>query len=319
MVKIGPLRNTKAYLKAGALALLVSASTCIKRPALTKDIVEFSHPQAAKLIQKLEAGDRHSATIYLDEAAERLITKKQMKEYRKVPQRILDTLKTLPDTMEVYYQVYKGKADSYIQKQLQKADSLLTVGHGNTGRGYITLAGEKKAYEGDYISQYAADSLFNNALNQKDSILRANISKKAYKKLKNHEKDATLSYLYNVNETLLSKHNDSRTIPESFFECLENGDRALAQAKFNVMPSSKAVKTGLAKRNLIQMLVFGNGKIYKNEHAQENLHNMLDIIDKKVDSKRRLEEIFDIVKAYGVNEKNLEKTKQEIAEYLSSK
>ena len=62
-----------------------------------------------------------------------------------------------------------------------------------------------------------------------------------------------------------------------------------------------------------------NGKIYKNEHAQENLHNMLDIIDKKVDSKRRLEEIFDIVKAYGVNEKNLEKTKQEIAEYLSSK
>ena len=151
MVKIGPLRNTKAYLKAGALALLVSASTCIKRPALTKDIVEFSHPQAAKLIQKLEAGDRHSATIYLDEAAERLITKKQMKEYRKVPQRILDTLKTLPDTMEVYYQVYKGKADSYIQKQLKKADNLLTVGHGNTGRGYITLAGDKKAYEGDYI------------------------------------------------------------------------------------------------------------------------------------------------------------------------
>lgn len=317
MVNIGPLRNAKTYLKAGALAMLVSAATCIKKPALTKDVIEFSHPQAAMLIKKLEAGDRHCATIYLNGEAERLITKKEMREYKKVPQSILDTLKTLPDTMEVYYQVYKGKADQYIQKQLKKKNNLLTVGHGNTGRGYISLAGGRKAKEGDYISQYSADSLFNQALNQKDSILRGNISKKAYKRLKDNEKDAILSYLYNVNETLLKKHNDSRAIPESFFECIERGNKEIAQAKFNVMPSAKAVRTGLAKRNLIQMLVYGNGQIYKNEHAINNFHDMLDIIAQKPDAKRRLEEICKIVEQYGVNEKNLEKTKLEISEYLS--
>lgn len=320
---IGFLTRTSTYLKTGAVALLVSMSACSKHsPIVMKDVIEFSQPTAAKLIGCLENGARHSRTVFLTDTAHRVLSKKDMKNYKVVPDTLLEKLKTLPDTMELYYQVYKGKADKLIQKKLNKKDNLLTVGHGNIGRNYIKLAGNKRVYEGDYISQFSADSLFNVAINQKDSILRANLSEKAYKKLKTHQKDAVLSYLYNVNETLLSKRDSTRTIPESFFDCVESyikGDKnALGkiQAKFNVTPSAQGAAAGLAKRNLIQLLVFGNGEIYNNPHAQKNVERILDIFKNRKDCDKIIKEVYSKLEKYGVNSRKLEGTKEKIQKYL---
>lgn len=321
-MSVGMISKANTYIKTGALALLVSMSACTKRsPVVMKDVVEFSQPTAAKLIESLENGSRHSKTIFFKDSTKRIITQKDMKNYKEVPDTLLEKLKTLPDTIELYYQVYKGKADKLIQKKLNQKDNLLTVGHGNTGRNYIKLAGGK-AYEGDYISQYAADSLFNSAIMEKDSIFKANLSEKAYKKLKQHQKDAVISYLYNVSEKLLKKNDPKRAIPESFFECIENfakGEKdALGkiQSKFNVKPSAKGAEAGLAKRNLIQLLVFGNGEIYKNKHAEKNVQRILDIFKPRKDCDKLIEEVYEKLTSYGVNAKNLEKTKAKIDLYL---
>lgn len=317
------IHRTNTYVKAGAMALLLGMSSCSKKsPVVMKDVVEFSQPTAAKLIESLENGAKHSKTVFIENSPERLITKTDMKKYKVVPDTLLAKLKTLPDTMEVYFQVYKGKADKLIQKKLTKEDNLLTVAHGNIGRNYIKLAGNSKAYEGDFISQYCGDSLFNSALNQKDSIFRANVSENAYKKLKQHQKDAVLSYLYNVNENLLKKRDKTRAIPESFFDCIEvyaNGESSALgkiQAKFNVTPSAKGAEAGLAKRNLIQLLVFGDGEIYKNPHSEKNVKRILDIFKKRKDCSKIIDEVYSKLESYGVNADKLEKTKQKIQKYL---
>ena len=232
------IKRTNTYLKTGAMALLIGVSSCTKKaPVVTKDVVDYTYPTAAKLIENFENGARHSVTVFVKGHPQEVIKAEDVQKYRVVPDAILEKLKTLPDTIELYYQVYKGRADELIQKKLKNKNNLLTVAHGTIGRGYIELAGGKKVFEGDYILQKSADSLFNVALNEKDSILRANVSDKTYKNLKLNEKDAILSYLYNVNEKLLINNNPNREIPESFFECLSKGAKGKVQAKFNVMPS----------------------------------------------------------------------------------
>ncbi len=316
-MKIGVLKTTNCYIKSTALALMLGLGSCAQRPkVLTKDLVEFSCPTAAKLISNLEDGARHSVTVFVGDSIQPIIKNSDASKYMKVSRNLLKSLKKLPKNMEVYYQVYKGKADNLIQRKLNNKTNLLTVGHGNTGRGFITLSGGIKAYEGDYISQYLADSLCNKAILQKDSILKANISSYAYKNLKQNEKDAILSYLYNVNESLLIKKDSSRVIPESFFECISNGNKAKVQAKFNVLPSADGAKCGLAKRNLIQLLIYGDGEVYRDVNAQSNVHNMLDILNEKIDTKRHLKEVFKIVEDYGVDNVKLEKTKQEFFKYI---
>lgn len=316
-MSVGLIRKTNTYLKTGALALLVSVSACTRKaPVVTKDVVEFSHPTAAKLIENLENGARHSITVFVKDSIPQLVKKDDMAKYKVVPDTLLQKLKTLPDTIELYYQVYKGKADKLIQKKQKKPDNLLTVAHGNTGRNYIELAVGKKAYEGDYIAQRSADSLFNDALNKKDSILRANIPEKTYKKLKKYEKDAILSYLYNVNEKLLSLSDPQRAIPESFFECLAKESKGKVQAKFNVTPSHEGAACGLAKRNLVQLLIYGNGQVYNNPHALKNVHRILDIFKQRFGAQRLLDETFELVEKYGVDSTKLVETKKQFLKYL---
>ena len=315
---INAFNRSTNYIKAGTLALLVSLAGCTKQkaPVVLKDVVEFSHPTTAKLLESLENGHRHSATVFLDSPAKRVVTKEAMDTFKIVPDTLLEKLKTLPDTMEVYFQVYKGKADDAIQKARGNKQNLVTVGHGMTGRDSIALAGNQKAGLGDYVSQYVADSLFNRAINQKDSILRANIAEDTYKRLETYEKDAILSYLYNVNENLLKKYNAKRPIKESFFQCLDSAEMGKVQAKFNVTPSAKQAVCGLAKRNLIQMLVFGNGKVYSDKFAQENFYKNLSVIKKRKDAKLLMKEVFDILRKYGVDETNLAETQNKVNKYM---
>lgn len=316
-MSVGLINRTGTYLKTGALALLVSMSACTKKaPELAKDVVEFSQPTAAKLIQNLENGERHSVVVFLKDSMQQVISKNDINKYEIVPDSLLKKLTTLPDTMRLYFRVYKGKADSAIQKKLKKSDNLLTVGHGNTGRNYISLAGGQKAYEGDYISQYKADSLFNKMLIEKDSILNGNITEEAYQNLNQNEKDALISYLYNVSEKLLAKSDSKRAIPESLFECINNEAKGKVQAKFNVMPSAKSARAGLAKRNLIQLLVYGDGQVYNNKHARKNVSDMLDEIKKRRDKQALLNEIFEKVEQYGVDTTKLAVTKKEFQQYL---
>ncbi len=313
------IKRANTYLKTGTMALLIGVSSCTKKPpVLTKDVVEFTYPTAAKLIENFENGARHSVTVFVKDEPKRVISKSDISKYKVVPDTLLEKLKTLPDTVELYYQVYKGKADELIQKKLNKKNNLLTVAHGTTGRDFIELAGGKKAYEGDFILQKTADSLFNVGLIQKDSILRANISDASYNSLKTNEKDAILSYLYNVSEKLLIKHNPKREIPESFFECLSNGEKGKVQAKFNVMPSHEGAACGLAKRNLVQFLIYGNGEVLNDKFAQKTARNLLDVMKERCDSRKLLKEVFDMVEEYGVDSSKLEKTKSDFYKYLSA-
>lgn len=317
-MSIGLIRKTGTYFKTGAMALLLSAASCTeKAPVITKDIVEFTYPTAAKLIENFENGARHSVTVFVKDSAPQIVKKDSMLKYKLVPDTLLAKLKTLPDTIELYYQVYKGKADKLIQSKLKNKDNLLTVGHGTTGRDYIQLADGSRAFEGDFILQKTADSIFNVTLNRKDSILKANIDSTSYDSLKKNEKDAVLSYLYNVSEKLLSKTDSKRDIPESFFECLSKGEKAKVQSKFNVVPSHEAAACGLAKRNLVQFLVYGDGAVLDEKYARKTANKLLDVFKNRSDSCKLLKEIFDMAEAYGVDSTKLTKTKAEFFEYLA--
>lgn len=311
----------RSYIKAGACAALLATAgvlhKCSQTPIVFKDTIEFTYPSAAKLLTTLEKGTKHSKTIYIPvQPAPQVIRASEIESYEQVPNRILRNLKSLPDTMELYYQVFIGKADKAIQKAKGNKQNLVTVGNGITGRDSITIANKVKAGEGDYISQYTADSLFNDAILKKDSILRANITPETYKKLKPYERDAILTYLYNVDENLLKARNPKRSVPESFFECLNQGKLAEAQSKFNVIPSAKEAEIGLAKRNIIQMLVFGNGKIYDNKFSIKTFENALSIIKERFDSKRITNSIIDILREYKVDEKNLCETEEKIKRFM---
>lgn len=326
-MKIRFLPNkTRNYIKAGICAAVLTTSAVINKctrtvtPIILKDTVEFTHPSAAKLLTYLENGQRHSRTIYVPyQPAPNILSKDSIKKFKKVPNIILYTLKTLPDTMEVYYKVYCGKADKAIQKALGTKQNIVTAGNGVSGKDSIIIANGQKAGVNDYISQHAADSLFNNAINQKDSILQANITPQAYRKLKQYEKDAVITYLYNVNENILKKQDAKRNIPESFFECLNQGKLAEVQSKFNIKPSAKEAEGGIAKRNLIQMLVFGNGRIYDNKYSIKTFENTLNIIKNRRDSKKIVKEILTILREYKVDEKNLCETEQKIKDFMRSK
>lgn len=312
----------KSYIKAGACAALLATAGVFQKctkpvPVVLKDTIEFTYPTAAQLLTSIENGQRHSKTIFVQaQPTARVLTEDSIQKFKEVPKEMLDTLKTLPDTLELYYQVYCGKADKAIQKAIGKEQNLVTAGNGVTGRDSITLAGGQKAGVGDYISQYAADSLFNNAIIKKDSILRANITPEAYKKLKPYERDAIITYLYNVSEKVLKAHKKGRAIPESFFECINQGKLAKAQSKFNITPSAKEAEAGLTKRNLIQMLVFGNGKIYDNKHSNKTFKNALSTIKKRADSQSIIQEILTILREYKVDEKNLCETEAKINKFM---
>lgn len=319
-MKILPYR-IKSYIKAGACAALLATAgvvhKCSQTPVVLKDIIEFTYPSATKLLTSLEKGIKHSKTVYISaQPAPRVIRANEIENYEQVPNHILRDLKSLPDTMELYYQVFIGKADKAIQKAKGNKQNLVTVGNGITGRDSITIANKIKAGEGDYISQYTADSLFNNAIIKKDSILRANITPETYKKLKQYEKDAIVTYLYNVDESLLKTQNPNRPITESFFECLNQGKLAEAQSKFNITPSAEEAKVGLTKRNLIQMLVFGNGKIYDNKYSIKTFEDALSVIKKRQDTSRLIKEIITILKEYKVDEKNLCETEEKIHRFM---
>lgn len=315
------LKRIKSYVKVTACAAFLSTTgvvqRCTKTPVVLKDTIEFTYPSAAKLLTNIENGERHSKTVFMTTfPTPRVLTEDSIQKFKEVPKKMLDTLKTLPDTLELYYKVYCGKADKAIQKAIGKKQNLVTVGAGITGRDSIALAGGQKAEAGEYISQYVADSLFNSAINQKDSILKANITPETYENLKQHEKDAILTYLYNVNESLLKTHNPKRAIPESFFECLDQGKLAEVQSKFNVIPSSDTAKTGLTKRNLIEMLVFGNGKIYDNKYSIKTFEDALSVIKKRLDSQKIIKEILSTLREYKVDEQNLAETESRIQKFM---
>jgi GH24 family phage-related lysozyme (muramidase) len=258
-------------------------------------IVKHAPSKTTKLLSLLERGDAHS--VFLKDAPKdkRVIKLDELSKYAKT-----DSLG------ELFYQVYVGKADKAIRKARGKKGDLLTVGQGITGKRSIRLAGGLKAKEGDYISATSVDSMLNLEVARRDSVVKSNVSESVYNKLKPNEKDAILSYLYNVNESILKKSPKGK----SFFQYLNEGNKGMVQSKFNIRPSSDVAATGLAKRNLVQMLVFGDGKIYENKEAQENFKQQVKIVKSHKSGNDLLKETFDIVRAYGVNEENLAKTEK---------
>ena len=277
--------------------MLVGLSSCTKNaPKLSAPAAEECKQTTELLLALLERGDRYSTRI-AKPADKQVLTVDEISKY--VPNDSIG---------ELFYQVYAGKADKAIRKAKNKKGTLVTVGDGITGLNCIELAGGKKAYEGDYISKHSVDSLLNLALKEKKSIMVNNTADSVYQKMKCHEKDAIVSYLYNVNETILTKNEKGK----SFFEYLSEGNKGMVQSKFNITPSSKAAAAGLAKRNLVQMIVFGDGEIYNNKAAQKNFKEQLQIIKKHKKSDNLLKEIVDIVESYGVDSVKFAKTKQQI-------
>lgn len=326
---IGKYKN---YIKTGIVATAVSIGVCVKKHVnhtpMVKDVVEFAEPTAARLIESLENGNRHSKTIVIFDTGIRTLTKRGISKYKVVPDSIVakfqamkdkfpNRLNALPDTIETFFRVYEGNADKAIQQALNKDGKLLTVAHGTTGRDKIRLAGGKEIKEGDYVSGYVADSLFNRSILREDSSLRSNTKRDVYSDLKRYQKDAILSYMYNICDTILKKRNPKRPIPESFFECLNKNMLGKVQSKFNIRPSAKEAECGLMKRNLIQMIIFGNGKIYNDIDAQKTFYNSLSILKKHKSKDRLCSEVIEKASEYGVDEKNLRKTKESINIFIS--
>lgn len=262
----------------------------------------------SQITEGFENGSRHCVVLYTDSVKNTIVRKCDLSNYKKVSKEVLKKLKALPENMEVYYKVYKGKADSAIQAISGSEHSIVTVGHGNTGLDSISLVKNQKAGLGDYVIQRAADSLYNVNITKKDSILRTNIKQGVYKKLKTNEKDAIISYLYNVDEKLLMRSDSTRAIPESFFECIEKGDKRKVQAKFNILPNAEEAKCGIAKRDLVQMLVYGNGEIYNDKHVHKTLERLLKTFQYRKDGKVLIKEAFEMAENYGVDPEKLEKS-----------
>lgn len=209
-----------------------------------------------------------------------------------------------------YYRVYYGKADKIADKNLRKSGNkvldLLTVGHGHTQRGSISI-GDKLLKEGDYISEYQADSLLRVDVDKKDKILSSFVKNS----LKKHEKDAILSYMYNVDWRTLAKSDSTRMVQESFFECFNKGEKGLVQSKFNVISAGGVEQAGLAQRRLIEMLIFGNGKVYEEKEAQQTFK----LLVKKINDKKGVKGINQVVqtlKNYGIESAKTNKLKAQM-------
>lgn len=289
------------YVRTGMLSLMMCASSCShETPKIVHKVsnsVEQKKDSVGKLLSMLERGDFHSTYI----------SKKSNKDIIGVD----EISKYVPNDSvgELFYQVYVGSADKAIRKANNKKGKLVTVGHGITGKEYIELAGNRKAYEGDYISAHSVDSLTKNAIDVRQDIVKKNVTPKTYSSLKSYEKDAVVSYLYNVGEKLMKDKVDGK---KSMFEYLANNEKSKTQAQFRVFSSSPNAQTGLAKRNLIQMIIFGNGKIYNHSDAQKNFKKQLSIIKKHENSEALVDEIIDVVEKYGVDAKKFEKTKAQM-------
>lgn len=292
-------RKIITYSKTVALSALIGLSGCAKKESHVpmNDIVKEATSSTNKLLSMLERGDIHSKKMINVPKSQRVLTVDEISKYS--PNNTLG---------ELFYQVYVGKADVLIRKAKGKKKDLVTVGQGVTGTVCIELAGGKKAYKGDYINAHSVDSIMNIAVKRRDDIIKSNIRKTVYDSLAQHEKDAIISYLYNVNPQILKNAPKGK----SFFQYLDEGNKGMVQSKFNVKPSSDKAAAGLAKRNIIQLLIFGDGKVYSNKEAQKNFRNQLSIVRENPSGEELLKEVFDIVKRYGVNSENIAKTEKEV-------
>lgn len=297
------------YTKAIGLSAMIGLSSCQKQAP--KTMQKISKPKietvaknsTVELLRSFEAGSEESVRITKSAKGAEIIKAKDIKKYN--PNDSIG---------ELYYKVYVGEADKSIRNARKSKGTLVTVGEGITGIEYIKLANGKKAYANDYISKRVADSLLNHAIAQRDSALRANIAVNEYKKLKPYEKDAVISYIYNIGDRKLKEAKTG----ESFFEALSDGDMGYVQGKFSVVPSAQNAKSGIAKVNLAKMIIFGNGKIYNNAKAQKNLRQQIkNIVKNDSNAQQRISEAIDIAKKYGVNKKNLEITEKKIQKILN--
>jgi hypothetical protein len=288
-------RKSINYGKAIGISTLMTLSACEKAPQekINQYVVEHAPSTTTKLISILERGDRHSTFFKDVPDSVKVISASDKTKYE-----MNDSVGNL------FYQVYAGKADRDIRKATQKSGELLTVGPGITGLNQIKLAGNKIAQKGDYISATSIDSIMDVEVAKRDSIVQDCVSDSLYKTLKRNELDAVIAYLFNVSENLLKHPKKGK----SFFEYLNEGNKGMVQSKFNVSPSAKSSSTGLAKRNIVQILIFGNGKIYKN--AMKNFLTQVDIVKQHKDGKKLLKEAFDIAKQYGIKDKDLTETQK---------
>lgn len=298
------------YTKAIGVSAILGLSSCQKEApkivhkAIAKPKVEtVTKNSTVELLRSFEAGSEESVRLAKSAKGADIIKARDINAYN-----------PNDSVGELYYKVYVGEADKQIRKEKGIKGNLVTVGEGITGEEYIQLANGKKAYRNDYISAKVADSLLNKAIQQRDSILRANIATDAYKKLKPYEKDAVISYMYNLGDRKLK---DAPKGP-SFFEALSKGEKGYVQGKFSVVPSSPCAKSGIAKVNLAKLLIFGNGKIYNDWKAQKNLRQQLkNIANNDSNAQQRVQEAFDIVEKYGVNKTDFEKSKEKILRILN--
>lgn len=297
------------YTKAIGLSAMIGLSSCQKQAP--KTMQKISKPKietvaknsTVELLRSFEAGSEESVRITKSAKGAEIIKAKDIKKYN--PNDYIG---------ELYYKVYVGEADKSIRNARKSKGTLVTVGEGITGIEYIKLANGKKAYANDYISKRVADSLLNHAIVQRDSALRANIAVNEYKKLKPYEKDAVISYMYNIGDKKLKEAKTG----ESFFEALSDGNMGYVQGKFSVVPSAQNAKSGIAKVNLAKMIIFGNGKIYNNAKAQKNLRQQIkNIVKNDSNAQQRISEAIDIAEKYGVNKKNLEITEKKIQKILN--
>ena len=297
------------YTKAIGLSAMIGLSSCQKQAP--KTMQKISKPKietvaknsTVELLRSFEAGSEESVRITKSAKGAEIIKAKDIKKYN--PNDSIG---------ELYYKVYVGEADKSIRNARKSKGTLVTVGEGITGIEYIKLANGKKAYANDYISKRVADSLLNHAIAQRDSVLRANIAVNEYKKLKPYEKDAVISYMYNIGDRKLKEAKTG----ESFFEALSEGNMGYVQGKFSVVPSAQNAKSGIAKVNLAKMIIFGNGKIYNNAKAQKNLRQQIkNIVKNDSNAQQRISEAIDIAEKYGVNKKNLEITEKKIQKILN--
>ena len=289
-------RKIIQYSKTVGLSALMGLSSCTKdAPSVNvEQVIKEAPSKTISLIALLERGDRHAVKLAKAPENKRVIHLDEIKNY-------------LPNDSvgELFYQVYVGKADKAIRKATNKKGDLVTVGQGVTGYQKIKLAGGISAKEGDYISAHSVDSLTNLAINEKINIIQSAIGDSVYNNLKPNEKDAVIAYLYNVQPEILLTSSTGK----SFFEYLAEGNMGMVQSKFNVKPSSKVAEVGLAKRNLVQMLIFGDGKVYPNKESVNNFKKQMNIVKKHKKGQEFLAEVIDIVEKYGVNSDNLAKTK----------
>lgn len=297
------------YAKTAGLSAMLVLSSCQKQGTKVAHIASkpkvetVAKNTTVELLRSIEAGSEESIRIAKSANGADIIKSRDITAYN-----------PNDSVGELYYKVYVGNADKQIRKEKGLKGNLVTVGEGITGQEYIQLANGKRAYKNDYVSKNIADSLLNNAIHQRDSILRANIATDTYKKLKPYEKDAVISYIYNLGDRKLKESTKGK----SFFEALSAGDKGYVQGKFSVVPSAENAKSGIAKVNLAKLLIFGNGKVYNDCKAQKNLRQQIrNIANNDSNAQQRVQEAFDIVEKYGVNKTEFEKSKAKILKILN--